>query len=99
MTDEQVEAVGRGRVWTGEQALAHSLVDQLGDLRAAAAKARELAGLDPRRYVPLIPVPPPKHYQLPRPVAVEAGEWLAGLSRLIRDGVFALAPWRVHFRG
>jgi protease-4 len=42
---EAIDAVGGGRVWTGEQALAHGLVDQLGDLHAALAKARELANL------------------------------------------------------
>jgi protease-4 len=45
MTPEAVDAVGGGRVWTGRQALDHGLVDQLGDLRAAIDKARELAGL------------------------------------------------------
>lgn len=40
-----VDAVGGGRVWTGEQALAHGLVDELGDFQAALAKARELANL------------------------------------------------------
>jgi protease-4 len=99
MTEEGVEAIARGRVWTGEQALAHGLVDQQGDLQAAAEKARELAGMDPRRYVPLIPVHPPKRYQLPQPAAIEAGEWLAGLSRLLHEKVFALAPWQVRFRG
>lgn len=41
-----VDAVGGGRVWTGEQALAHGLIDELGDFRAALAKARSLAGLE-----------------------------------------------------
>lgn len=41
----EVDAVGGGRVWTGEQALAHGLVDELGDFKAALAKARALAGL------------------------------------------------------
>lgn len=45
MTPEAVDAVGGGRVWTGEQALAHGLVDELGDFKAALAKARALAGL------------------------------------------------------
>jgi protease-4 len=99
MSDEAVEAIARGRVWTGDQALVHGLVDQLGDLRSAADKARELAGLDPRRYVPLETVPVPRRYQLPQLAVTEAGEWLAGLYRLLREGVFALAPWQVHFRG
>lgn len=41
----QIDAVGGGRVWTGAQARDHGLVDQLGDLRAAIEKARELAHL------------------------------------------------------
>ncbi len=45
MSVEAVDAVGGGRVWTGAQALENGLVDQLGDLRAAIDKARELAGL------------------------------------------------------
>jgi protease IV len=45
MSSEAVDAVGGGRVWTGAQALEHGLVDELGGLRRAAAKARELAGL------------------------------------------------------
>lgn len=45
MSVEEVDAVGGGRVWTGKQALEHGLVDELGDLKAALDKARELAGL------------------------------------------------------
>jgi protease-4 len=45
LTEAAVDAVGGGRVWTGEQALAHGLVDELGDFRAALARARALAGL------------------------------------------------------
>ena len=45
MTQEAVDAIGGGRVWTGAQALEHGLVDELGDLRTALNKARELAGL------------------------------------------------------
>jgi protease-4 len=45
LTDEAVDAVGGGRVWTGVQAKTHGLVDELGDVRAALKKARELANL------------------------------------------------------
>jgi protease-4 len=41
-----VEAVARGRVWTGADALEHGLVDELGGLRAAVRRAKVLAGLD-----------------------------------------------------
>jgi ClpP class serine protease len=86
-------------VWTGEQALANKLVDQLGDLKDAADKARDLAGLPSRRYSPLVDITPPKSFQLPQPIAVEAGNLLTGMERLLREGVFALAPWQIRFRG
>ena len=40
---ERVREIARGRVWTGAQALPLGLVDQLGGLTEAVAKARELA--------------------------------------------------------
>ena len=45
MTAEQVHEVARGRVWTGADALAHGLVDELGGLDRAAAIVRRRAGL------------------------------------------------------
>jgi protease-4 len=94
---EEVESVARGRVWTGEQALAEGLVDELGNLQAAAERARELAGISPRRYAPLVSVSTPKRQILAQP-SVEAGQWLAAWSALLREGVYALAPWtiRIH---
>ncbi len=98
MTDEQVEAVARGRVWTGEQALTHGLIDQLGDLHAAVDKARELAGLDPRRHVRLVPVPVPKRYLRPTVPVTDVAEWVNACLQLAQERLFALAPWmiRVH---
>ena len=46
MTKEEIDLVGQGRVWTGEQALERGLVDELGDLECAVKVAAELAGLD-----------------------------------------------------
>ena len=99
MSEEDVEAVARGRVWTGGQARDRGLVDELGDLEAAAGKARELAGIPARRYAPLVDVPVPKHEQVPAPAPAEAGAWLAGLAGLLREGTFALAPWVLRIRG
>lgn len=49
MTFEEVDAIGQGRVWTGEQALELGLVDKLGGLEDAIAAAAELAELDDYR--------------------------------------------------
>jgi protease-4 len=45
MKPEEVDAVARGRVWTGVQAKERRLVDKLGGLREALAEARSLANL------------------------------------------------------
>jgi protease-4 len=45
MTRDEVEPIAGGRVWTGRQALERGLVDELGGLDRAFAKARNLAGL------------------------------------------------------
>src|SRR5690606_9323624 len=44
-TVEQIDAVARGRVWTGAQALERGLVDEMGGLRDAIADAAERAEL------------------------------------------------------
>lgn len=46
MTTDQVEAIAQGHVWIGKDALKIKLVDQLGDLNVAVAKAAQLAKLD-----------------------------------------------------
>jgi protease-4 len=45
LTAAEVDAVARGKVWTGEQALVRKLVDRVGGLRQALAEARRLGGL------------------------------------------------------
>jgi protease-4 len=43
MTVEEVESLGQGRVWTGRQAVANGLTDEVGGLWEAVAAARRLA--------------------------------------------------------
>jgi protease-4 len=55
MDPVKVDAVAQGRIWTGQQALGHGLVDQVGGLKDAVAAARQLAKAGDRelpfRYV------------------------------------------------
>lgn len=51
---EDVDKVGGGRVWTGAQALANGLVDELGGLKRALEKARELANLPEHTPIALV---------------------------------------------
>ena len=46
MTTEEVEAVAEGRVWTGERAHEHGLVDHLGHLADAVDSAAALADVE-----------------------------------------------------
>ena len=45
-TSDKVHEIAQGRVWTGNQALANGLIDELGDLKDAIEVAAELADLD-----------------------------------------------------
>ena len=45
LTAEKVHELAGGRVYTGDEAIANGLADRLGDLPAAVARARELAGI------------------------------------------------------
>lgn len=96
MDEQEVEAIARGRVWTGAQALEVGLVDAVGDLHLAAQKARELAGVPADRHTPLVDLAAPKRYQLPLPA--QAAAWLDGVRGLLREGVLAMAPWQVRIR-
>lgn len=60
LSPEAVDAVGRGRVWTGAQAREKGLVDELGGLRVAVRRAKELAGIDPDADVELVVYPQPR---------------------------------------
>ena len=46
ISKDSVDAIGQGRVWTGEQALKRGLVDKLGNLDDAIAEAAQLAELE-----------------------------------------------------
>ena len=57
-TPEAIDAVARGRVWTGRQALERGLVDELGGLTRAIALAKARAGIDAGAEVSLVIYPP-----------------------------------------
>jgi protease-4 len=99
LSEGEVEAVARGRVWTGEQARSRGLVDHLGDLHDAADHARELAGIPRRRYVPLQDIRAPRRYQPPLPWPADAADWISSFRSLLLEGLLAMAPWSLRIRG
>jgi protease-4 len=50
----QADSAARGRVWSGRDALAQGLVDELGGLWEALGVAKELAGIPPGSRLPLV---------------------------------------------
>ena len=54
MSQEDVDAVGGGRVWTGQQALENGLVDELGGFVQALKKVREFGELSDDAPVALV---------------------------------------------
>jgi protease-4 len=54
LTREDVDRVGRGRVWTGRQALKVKLIDELGGLDKALEQAKSLAGIPAEEDVRLV---------------------------------------------
>lgn len=51
MTKEQVNVIGRGRVWTGRDALKIGLVDELGGMKDAISYAADKAGIKDQKVV------------------------------------------------
>ena len=72
LEEQAVRRFADGRVFSGEQALAHGLVDQLGDEVAARRLAAELAGLDPEKTKPITFGKPTR----------KLGRWLPGAQLL-----------------
>lgn len=104
MSAEDVDAVARGRVWTGKQAKDIGLVDELGGIDRAVALAKERAKIPASEDVELVVYPRRKSlYQL---LAEEfsLNARIAGPADLLREadrraiGVLS-APWRLFREG
>ncbi len=85
--EDEVEAIARGRVWTGRQALEHGLVDELGDFSLAVRRAAELAGIPAAQAVIPITIHPPQTIGIPSLVGKPVGSFVEILDalRAIRD--------------
>ena len=87
MTIDAVDAVARGRVWTGADACDRGLVDELGGFRTALRRAKVLAGLDADTEVRLIRYPDFSLRDIVRPRA-SSQPATASLSEAV-GGLFA----------
>lgn len=104
MTRAQAEAVAEGRVFTGRQAKANGLVDELGGLDRAIDIAKQVAKIDPAAEVPVVRFPPRKStLEMFIELATE-GAWMMpvafsreSLSRMMTvESLSRLAPMSVR---
>lgn len=100
MTREAVDAVGQGRIWSGDAALRYGLVDRLGGLSSALARARQLGGLSDDAEIVVVPRRPETllDYVLAGGVSAEGGEhvesegsWVPPALRALAARVYALS--------
>jgi protease-4 len=61
-TNEEVDTLGQGRVWTGTQAKANGLVDEIGGLEKAIEIAKQLANLPADKDVRRVVFPAPRPF-------------------------------------
>ena len=89
----QVNAVGRGRVWTGAQARDNGLVDELGGFFAAINAAKTAVGIPVQEKAELVFYPQPRNLierlgeLLGSRLRSEAPPWWQELQR-------ATLPWQ-----
>ena len=77
----EIDALARGRVYTGRQALGLGLVDEVGDFESAVLRAKALAGIPAGADVPVVTIRPPKAAAVP---SAAGTAWLDGLGRAAR---------------
>lgn len=59
---EYIDSIAQGRVWTGEQAKANGLVDELGGLDRAVEIAKQLAGIPADKGIQRVILPYPRSF-------------------------------------
>jgi protease-4 len=105
MTVAEVDAVARGQVWTGRQALERRLVDELGGMSEAIRAAKRLAKVPEDRLLEVEILPKPTlaerlagwgiAHRLRTPLEWGSPGSSAMLTALRRARVFAWLPWTV----
>ncbi len=97
MKTSEVDAVGQGRVWLGQQAIEHHLVDKMGGLREALDEARSLAGLASDAPIAEYPVIDRSLLEIALGLNQESHAMsIDGLPVQLRDAARAIAPMAVY---
>ncbi len=99
MTTAEVDAVGQGRVWVGQEAIEKKLVDKMGGLREALDEARKLGGLPSDAPIAEYPVIERSLLEWAlgiNPIDHASALTIDGLPVQLRDAARAIAPLAVY---
>lgn len=94
MSQDSIKAIGEGRVWLGQDALRLGLVDDLGNINDAIAKAAQLAELDDYAlvYYPK-PVDPFEEFMKMLDNSTDEEKMIARLCEMVKEPrILMLAP-------
>jgi protease-4 len=97
MTWDEVDAIGRGRVFTGSQALENGLVDVVGGFDVALAEAKRLAGIDADADVRLVDYPKAKPWW--QQLLNRRSDEQVALESILEDYETFVTTGRVPFQG
>jgi protease-4 len=93
-TEEALEPVAGGRVWTGSEARERRLIDDVGGMPEALLKTQELAGLPRDRTAPLILIGVERGRLAPQSFPDEPSKaLLESLAALRQPRVWAILPF------
>ncbi len=97
MKTSDVDAVGQGRVWMGQQAIERHLVDKLGGLREAIEEAESLAGLASDTPIAEYPIIERSLLEQVLGLGIESHALMTldGLPLQLRDAARAIAPMAI----
>lgn len=94
MSEEALEPLAGGRVWTGSEARERRLIDDVGGMPEALLKAQELAGLPHDRTAPLVLLGGERGRLAPQPFPDEPSKALLdALNLLQQPRVWAVLPF------
>ncbi len=101
ISKDSANVLGRGRVFSGEQALARGLIDEIGGLAEAINSAKVRAGFDEAAPIGIDLYPKPRGFfaELSGGEAKVKRRILGAVTEMARDGsMLAIMPYRFHLR-
>ena len=113
MTRDELKALAGGRVWTGRQAKANGLIDELGTLEDAIAEAAKLGGLKGDKEPELLLLPKKKAsldsllsgfgvevatLLSKNPALAERVQGIGFFLQVEKDPIWAISPYRLSVK-